>query len=161
MRCQEAIELVKSFESCRLSAYQDSTGIWTLGWGRARDIQPGEACSQAQADAWLMSDLDDFEAIVLKAVSTPEHGANVMNDNQLGAVTSFVFNVGLGKEGVKDGFLCLKSGGISTLLRLLREQDWEGAALEFPKWSKAGGLPVPGLLRRRLAEQVLFLKPVS
>ena len=47
-------------ESCRLDAYQDSLGIWTIGWGHAH-VAPGTVWTQQQADTTLDADL--FNAI--------------------------------------------------------------------------------------------------
>lgn len=148
----EGIALVREFEGCRLSAYKDMEGRVTLGWGRAHGVQMGDTCTQGQADAWLLEDLHVAENLVLGCL-----GGVPVTDNQLSALTSFVFNVGLGEVGVKDGFYELKSGGSSTMLKWLLEQDYSEAAMQFPFWCHAGGVVVPGLLARRKAEQALFL----
>jgi GH24 family phage-related lysozyme (muramidase) len=70
-----------------------------------------------------------------------------MNENQLSAVISFVYNVGIG--AYHD----------STLLKLLNQGDVQDAADQFMKWNKAGGQPLKGLTNRRSAERDLFLKP--
>jgi lysozyme len=150
----EGIALVKGFEGCRLSAYKDMEGRVTLGWGRAHGVQMGDTCTQEQADAWLLEDLQVAENLVLGCL-----GGVPVTDNQLSALTSFVFNVGLGEAGVKDGFYELKTGGSSTMLKCLLEQDFAEAAAQFPYWSHAGNVLVPGLLKRRLAERDLFERP--
>ncbi len=49
-----AAPLIKGEEACRLAAYQDTRGIWTIGWGRAdAGVHPGLTCTQAEADAWF------------------------------------------------------------------------------------------------------------
>lgn len=151
---QEGIDLIKSFESCALTAYQDSGGVWTLGWGRARNINEGDTCTQEQADAWLLEDIADFEGLVINCI-----GLKIcLTNNQFSALVSFCFNVGLGYKGQKDGFQVLKSGQPSTILRCIRAADFIDAASEFPKWDKINGVPSAGILRRRLAEQALFVK---
>lgn len=151
---QEGIDLVKSFESCKLAAYRGIDDKWTIGWGRSRNVKEGDICSQGQADQWLKEDLADFEMLVLACISER------ITDNQLSALVSFTFNVGLGYKGIKDGLKSLVSGGPSSLLKYLRKMNYAAAAAEFPKWDKVGGVPVPGLLRRRLAEKALFEKTV-
>lgn len=149
----EGIALIQSFESCALTAYQDQGGRWTIGWGRTRGVKPGDICTQDQADAWFLEDLAAFELIVghlLDGIS--------LTVGQFDAVVSFCYNVGLGYPGVKDGFQKLKYGGPSTLYVRLLAEDYPGAAAEFPKWCKAAGAENAGILRRRLAEQALFLK---
>ena len=39
----------------------------------------------------------------------------------------------------------------------MNDGDYQGAANQFPVWNKVNGEPWPGLTRRRLAEQALFL----
>ena len=148
----EGQALIKSFESCRLQAYWDpQCSRWTIGWGRARGVQEGDTCTQEQADDWFIEDLADTETVVGNL-------GLVLSQPQFDAIISFCYNVGFGREGVKDGFLELKADGSpSTMLNRIRAQDYAAAAAEFPKWCHgAGGVEVPGLLRRRLAEQALF-----
>ncbi|OBU87131.1 lysozyme [Chromobacterium subtsugae] len=136
------ISLIKQFEGVRLAAYQDMVGVWTIGYGHTGpDVKKGMAITQQQADQLLAEDLQTFETGVGKAVTVP------LNENQFSALVSFSYNLGLGN---------LRS---STLLRLLNKGDYAGAAAQFPRWDRAGGQVVPGLLRRRQAEQALFLTP--
>ena len=151
----EGLNLIKSFESCALTAYQDQGGRWTIGWGRARGVNPGDICTQARADAWFLEDIADFETYVANCVPN-----DTMNPNQFSAVVSFAYNVGLGQVGVKDGFMILASGKPSTMRLCIIAADWPGAAAEFPKWDRSDGVVVGGLLRRRLAEQALFVQGV-
>ncbi|QEL55978.1 lysozyme [Chromobacterium paludis] len=138
------INLIKQFEGLKLTAYQDSVGVWTIGYGHTgTDVQPGQTISSDQAEQLLRQDLVRFEQGVGKLVKTP------INQNQFDALVSFSYNLGLGN---------LQS---STLLRLLNQGDYQGAAGQFPLWDKAGGKVLPGLQKRRQAEQALFLTPVA
>ncbi|NHR05723.1 lysozyme [Chromobacterium haemolyticum] len=133
------ITLVKSSEGLKLVAYKCPAGIWTNGYGHTGpDVTPGQVITQAQADALLARDLERFEAGVARLVKVP------LNQNQFDALVCFSFNLGL---GALQG---------STLLRLLNAGDYAGAAAQFPRWNKAGGKELPGLTRRRAAEQSLF-----
>lgn len=153
---QAGIDLVKLFEGCRLTSYQDQVGIWSIGYGCTHMAHgPGITISLADADALLKMDLKEIEAILL----TRTQGIP-LNENQFSALVSFCFNVGFGEAGHKDGFSCLKNGSESTLLKHLRNQDFIKASEEFPKWDKINGIPSHGILRRRLAEQTLFNTPV-
>lgn len=136
---QAGLDLVKSFEGCRLEAYKDVVGIDTIGYGHvSADIHPGLTITQAQADDLLAKDLKRFEdgvsALCLQ-----------VNENQFSALVCLSYNIGLSN---------LKS---STLLKKLNVGDVSGAADQFLVWDKAGGKPVAGLLRRRQAERALFL----
>ncbi|NII73244.1 lysozyme [Dyella sp. SG562] len=137
---QQAVNLVKSFEGCSLTAYTDSVGVLTIGYGHTGGVRPGQTISQDQADAFLVNDLATASAAVAQRVEVP------LNQNQFDALTSFVFNVGGG--AFHD----------STMLRLINQRNFEGAAAEFERWRYAGGRVLPGLLRRRIAERTLFLR---
>ena len=149
----EGQALIKSFESCSLTAYRDQGGRWTLGWGRARGIGAGDTCTQDQADAWFLEDLAEFEMLVQNCVP-----GDTMGPNQFSAITCFTYNVGLGQKGVKDGFYVLANGEPSTIRTCILAEDYPAAAVEFPKWNHVGGMVSAGLIRRRAAEQALFLK---
>lgn len=157
MRCTtEGIQLIKDFEHCSLVAYSDAGGVLTIGWGRARGVQEGDTCTQEQADQWLLEDIQECENLVL--AYTPHV---LLTNNEISALISFLYNVGTGKKGVKDGLVELKDGGHSTLLDQILVGNFALAAAEFPKWVKIGGIPSAGLLRRRLAEKALFLAPAK
>lgn len=130
----------------------DLARIWTIGWGHTQGVKEGDKWSQAQADQQLMQDIAEMERIVLSCIFMQ------LNDNQVSALVSFTFNVGLGYKGIKDGLISLVCGRQSSLLKYIRQGNFEMAALEFPKWDKVDGLPSRGILRRRLAEQALFVK---
>lgn len=136
----ETIALVKRFEGCKLKPYYCAAGYPTLGYGRVIRSIDHPSISQAMAEDWLMQDLMRFENGVKKIVKVQ------LNDNQLGALTSFAFNLGLGN---------LKA---STLLRLVNRGDFQSAAEQFEKWNKAAGVVLKGLTKRRLAERALFLQ---
>ena len=146
------LSLIKSFEGCKLTSYRCPAGIWTIGWGHTGPyVGEGLTITQSQADTLLMRDLVEFQTIVEDAVKVP------LNDNQFGALCSFVFNVGPGKTGKRDGFVHLSSGQPSSMLRYINEKSYASAAAEFPKWNRVGGQESAGLTCRRLAEQNLFL----
>ncbi|GAP96278.1 glycoside hydrolase family protein [Leptolyngbya sp. NIES-2104] len=137
----EGFKLLTTFEGCRLEAYDDGVGVWTIGYGHTRGVFQGMTINQAQAEEFLREDLEQFESYVEDAVSV------TLTDNQFSALVCFCFNVGPGAEGF----------GGSTLLRLLNTGDYQGAANQLIRWNKAGGESWLGLTRRRLAERALFL----
>ncbi|MFW5186314.1 lysozyme, partial [Pseudomonas aeruginosa] len=55
------LDLIKEFEGLRLSAYQDSVGVWTIGYGHTRTAKRGMSITGDQADALLIADLADAE----------------------------------------------------------------------------------------------------
>lgn len=137
---QEGLGLLTTFEGCRLNAYDDGTGVWTIGYGHTKGVSPGMSMTQSEAEDCLRQDLEIFESYVENAVQS------TLNDNQFSALVCFCFNVGPG------GF------GGSTLLKRLNAGDYEAAANQFPVWNKANESPMLGLTRRRLAERALFLR---
>ncbi|MEM9003348.1 MAG: lysozyme [Cyanobacteria bacterium P01_F01_bin.86] len=140
----DGLRIVKDFEGRELRAYQDSVGVWTIGYGHTAAAGPptvyaGQTITEAEAEAILQRDLEKFERGVRDVVKVP------LNSNQFSALVSFSFNVGVGALAN------------STLLRKLNARDYQGAANEFPRWVKAGGQTLQGLVRRRDAERALFL----
>lgn len=136
------IDCVKKSESCRLEAYLDTGGVWTLGWGHTKGVKAGDTCSQEQADAWLATDLVDAELTVIAMVHTR------LSQNEFDALVSFVFNIGAHQFAH------------STMLKLLNADRFELAALEFRKWRFDNGVEIPGLLARRVREKNLFVTPI-
>lgn len=137
---QRGLSLIKSFEGLRLQAYQDSVGVWTIGYGTTRGVKAGMAITKEQAERMLMDDVQRFEPEIERLVTLP------LSQNQWDALISFTYNLGAAN---------LES---STLLRKLNAGDYTGAAEQFPCWNKAGGRVLPGLVRRRAAEQALFME---
>ena len=145
---KEGIDLIHSFESCRLQAYKDPVGIWTIGWGHTSmagppKVTPGMRITQAYADEIFARDIKKYEDHVKRLVTVP------INDNQYSALVSFCYNLGPGN---------LEE---STLLRMVNDRMFTSAANEFQKWNKAKGKVLNGLTRRRYAERDLFLTPVT
>lgn len=141
---QKGFELIKRFEGCELTAYQDSVGVWTIGYGWTQQVNgvpvnAGMTISQACADKLLSSCAVQYEQAVDRLVTT------TINQNQFDALVGFTYNLGVtALEG-------------STLLKKLNAGDVDGAADEFLRWNKAGGKVLSGLTRRRAAERELFL----
>jgi len=135
---QNGLDLIKGFEGLRLSAYQDSAGVWTIGYGHTGNVQPGDRITQAQADDLLQKDTAWAQQAVRDQVKVP------LSQGQFDALTSFTFNLGAG---------ALEK---STLLKKLNAGDYAGAQAEFGKWVHAGGEVLQGLVRRRAAEADLF-----
>ena len=140
---QAAIDLVKASEGLRLEAYQDAGGVWTIGYGHTRDVQPGDVITQQQADDFLQADLAEAAEAVASLVKVP------LNQGQFDALCDFVFNLG---EGDLER---------STLLRLLNAGNYQAAAQQFRVWVMAAGEVLPGLVKRRAAERDLFVNGAS
>lgn len=137
------ISLIKQFESCRLTSYQDGGGILTIGWGHTEGVTAGMTCTQIQADAWFTQDVANVSKIVNGLVP------QTINSNQFSACVSLAYNIGTGNFAS------------STLLKLLRAGDLAGASAQFVRWDHVAGQVNDGLLKRRTAEQQLFNSPVA
>lgn len=138
----DARSIIKKHEGLRLKAYPDpaSGGVpWTIGWGHTRNVHKGDTCTEAEAEHFIDEDMGDAFACIDHSVTVP------LDYRQRDALCSFVFNVGCGAFQK------------STLLRLLNAGDYTGAAAQFPRWNKAAGKVMPGLVKRRGEERALFL----
>lgn len=140
----KGIALIKQFEGCKLTAYQDSVGVWTIGYGwtqpvDGKPIRAGMTIKQETAERLLKTGLVSYESDVSRLVKVG------LNQGQFDALVSFTYYLGA------------RSLSTSTLLRKLNAGDYAGAAEEFLRWNKAGGKVLNGLTRRRGAERALFL----
>ncbi|WP_019503835.1 lysozyme [Pleurocapsa sp. PCC 7319] len=139
---QEGLNLIKHFEGFCANAYYCPAGVLTIGYGTTGSrVKLGMKIDEKTAEQWLLEDVKKFADGVTSLVEVK------LGSNQFSALVCFTYNVGLGAFEK------------STMLRKLNSGDCKGAAAEFDRWVKGGGLTLPGLVRRRNAEKVLFLKP--
>ena len=138
---QNAVDLIKSFEGCKLEAYQDIKGIWTVGFGTTGPgIVEGLTITQNTANAMLTGHVKEI------GLSVTDFIGNGIPQDCFDAVCCLVYNIGTG---------AFKS---STMLKLIKDHDLKGASGEFIKWDHCGGKEIDGLKRRREAELALFLR---
>ena len=144
---KDGLHLTEGFEGVRLAAYPDpATGgdPWTIGYGHTGpEVHSGMTITQEQAENYLMQDVAKAAADVNSKVTVE------ITQNEFDALVDFAFNCGCGNLNN------------STLLKKLNAGDFEGAAQEFLKWDMAAGHHMAGLLRRRQAEELLFLKDMA
>lgn len=133
------IALIKHYEGCRLVAYKDPVGVWTIGYGHTGpDVVQGLTITQDQAEQLLRIRLSaEFVPGVLGAIA----GAK---QSELDAMVSLAYNIGV------------SAFSKSTLVRKFNAGDIKGAGDEFMRWTKAGGKSLKGLRKRRAAERALF-----
>lgn len=133
----KGLQLLKSFEGCRLTAYWDVNG-YSIGYGHhAKDITKGMTIDQKAADAFLKKDVAKFE----KAVNALKYD---FNQNQFDALVDFAYNCGAGN------LLKLTANNTRSIQQI---------GYKIPLYCKAGGVKLMGLVKRRNAEQQLFLTP--
>ena len=138
------IALIKRFEGLRLTAYKDSIGKWTIGYGTTRinnsPVTEGMTITSAEAEKYLLADLNTTAVpVVQRSVRA------LITQSMFDALCCFTYNVGGGNLGK------------STLLKDLNSTKYLDAAAGFLQWTKAGGVELAGLVKRRTAEKDLFL----
>lgn len=136
------LDLIKSFEGLRLTAYLDTGGLATIGWGttviNGIPVSLNTTITEEKATECLLADLKIFQIAINELVSVP------LNQNEFDALCSFVYNIGV--TAFKN----------STLLRYLNADDRSGAAGQFLRWNRDNGRIIKGLTNRRVKEQAMF-----
>lgn len=151
MANRKALDLIKEFEGFRKNAYQDEEGNWTIGYGTTRywdgtPVKKGDTISLSDADYNLEKVASHYENIIKEMVLD-----SVLNDNQLAALISFVYNIGP------------SSFSKSTMLKYIIENNIQKAANEFLRWIYLSNpktnkkVRSEGLINRRIKERDLFL----
>ena len=135
---ERGTEILKYFEGCKLTAYQDSVGVWTIGYGHTKGVYEGMTITQDQAEQMLLSELEEYEGYIKDMVTVP------LTQNQFDALVVWVYN--LGPTNFRN----------STLLKELNAGNYNAAGQEITRWNKAGGKVLAGLVKRREAEAQLF-----
>lgn len=130
------LSLIKSFEGCKLEAYQDQKGVWTIGYGcTGPEVIKGMSINQEQAEMYLQKKLEGFYHL-------DDYLTHEISDNQYSALICLAFNIGL------------RALKLSRLLGAVNKGDDVNAL--WLAWSHVNGVENSGLLRRRKAELELF-----
>lgn len=130
------LELIKRMEGCRLAAYQDVAGVWTVGYGHTAGVKRGQKITQAQAEAFLLADCQS-------AANAVDKLKRDFNDNQRDALISFAFNL-----------------GANNLIKVtVGNRSCSAIANAMLLYCKAGGKRNDGLVARRKEEVKLFNTP--
>ncbi len=153
----ELIKLVKCHEGVRTRPYQCPALIWSVGVGHVIDpahlaVKYEERRNLPIPEGWdRVLTMDEVDRILAEDLRRFERGvvrlcpAAVGRQGVFDALVSFAFNVGLGN--LQRSSLRMKTN----------RGEFEEAAEEFMKWTKAGGRVLPGLVKRRQDEQRLYL----
>jgi lysozyme len=142
----KGLELIKSFEGLRLTAYLCSANVPTIGYGSTyyandQKVKLGDKITKEQAEVLLRKTVRDFEQNVSALLNT-----TAVNQNQFDALVSFAFNLGTGALAK------------STLLSKVKANPNDPTiSREFDKWVNAGGKKVNGLVKRRRMEAELYI----
>lgn len=138
----KALELIKKYEGCKLEAYKCPSGVWTIGFGHTgSDVYKGVKISKEEAEILLEKEFKKLKEQVNFLLNVS------LNEKQVGALTSLVYNVGLG---------AFKK---SKLLKRINNGDnLELIAKEWLEFNKVNGKILRGLLKRRIDEIALYLE---
>ena len=147
MRINErGLKIIKLFEGFRSAPYLCSAMVPTIGFGStwsfdgSRVTLSHASIDEAEAEELLLREVGRSEQAVDRLIKVE------LNENEHSALQSFVYNLGSGR---------LQSSTLRSLL--IRNAPREQVADEFPKWRRAAGKILQGLVRRRAAERALFL----
>ena len=140
------LDLIRAFEGFRAEPYLDAVGVPTIGYGstyypdgqRVRLTDP--PISEPEARRLMQATLAEFEDGISAALRVG------VTQSQFDALICWAFNIGV------------SAAQNSTLMKKLNSGDYFGAADQFLRWNKAGGVVLSGLSRRREAERALFLE---
>ena len=131
---QKLIDHIKRSEACVLTAYQDTAGVWTIGYGHTGGVRRGDRCTQYQADQWLKSDLARFEQHV-------DRVKRIATQGQYDAVLDFCYNCGTGNFDKSTLRKYIESGRKTYEIQK-----------EFLRWTRSSGVEQGGLVTRRIWE---------
>jgi lysozyme len=126
--------LIKDFEGLRLDAYRCPAGVPTIGYGHTKGVKMGQKITNEQAEDFLIEDIAPIERFL--------NGMSInFRQEQFDALVSSIFNLGLERFSS------------STLFkRIISNASDEEITEQIVKWIYAGGQPLVGLKRRRIAE---------
>ena len=135
---QDGLKLIKKFEGCELKSYQDSVGVWTIGYGHTKGVEEGQEITQDEGEEMLASELGEYEGYINDMVECD------LEQHQFDALVAWVYN--LGPTNLRS----------STMLKRLNANDLDDVPNQIKRWDKAGGKVLQGLVRRREAEALMF-----
>ncbi len=140
----DTLKLIKEYEGLVLKAYPDpgsKNGLpWTIGYGHTKGVKPGDEITKEQAEEFLKADIEVAIGVIKQYITV------TLNDNQLGALASFIMNIGEGQFKKSSVLKYINAGRLAEVpgrMALYRMND---------------GKVMNGLVRRRSAEGVLWMK---
>lgn len=139
---ENGISMIKRMEGCRLVAYTDSVGVWTIGYGHTAGVYQGMEITQEEADEMLTNEVETYASEVVQMVNKP------LNQNQIDSLTSFAYNVGT--NALRNSTLLKCINDEKSTENIIREQ--------FGRWIYAGSKVEKGLVDRRKDEADLFFQ---
>lgn len=141
--CAIAVTCVSGFEGLRTVAYADPVGIPTICFGETKGVRMGDRATVEKCKGMLAESLQIANRQVDSCVS------QFLPDTRRAALVSFTYNVG-------GQAFCS-----STLVRKLNAGDTRGACNELSRWTRAKGIELPGLAKRRAAERAMCMQGLT
>lgn len=137
---QTLIDYLKRAEGCKLQAYQDAKGVWTIGYGHTKGVKRGDRCTRYQAEQYLREDLAEFETVANQCRRIDTQG-------KFDAILDFIYNCGPAnwKSSTLKKF-------IETGMPMWQTQE------QFLRWVNSGGRKLGGLVSRRIWEANRFVE---
>jgi GH24 family phage-related lysozyme (muramidase) len=144
---QTGLKFIAKHEGLRQNLYNDPAGHCTIGvghlvhYGNCNGSESAEfrnGISEQRAYELLRSDVNVAVQAVKSFVKVP------LNQQQFDALVSFTFNLGSGNLQKSD------------LLKRLNAGEYDAVPYELSRWVYGGGVKLPGLVRRRNEEGILF-----
>lgn len=145
------LNLIKGFEGFVSNPYQDSSGVWTIGYGNTyyldgSRVKPTDSpLTEYQASQLKMAIINKDFATAVNRLLAEEIRSGKITQNMFDALVSLGYNIGVGALAK------------SSVIRYLKEDNKSAAADSFLLWNKAGGQELAGLTNRRMVERQLFL----
>lgn len=115
-------------------AYRDPVGVWTIGYGETKGVQPGQTTTKERALIQLNESAQAHAKGMAACIHVPVY------QYEFDAYADFTYNIGVAA-------FCRSS--VATKLNAM---DYAGACTELLKFVYAKGQILPGLVTRRRKE---------
>lgn len=134
MNIDKALRIIKKYEGLRLESYLCPAGVWTIGYGHTKGVKKNQTITKEKAEEFLLEDVKRFQKAVERYDSIYH-----WTENEYNALLSFAFNIGSISQLTASG-----------------TRPKEVIAKKILLYVKAGGVTLPGLVKRREEEAALF-----
>lgn len=149
---QKGLDFIKLKEGFRGTAYLDSVGVWTIGYGTIKvngiPVKRGDTCTKQQAEEWLLDEVHKHIEPNINSLVKVKITQDIFD-----VFCSFCYNLGCG------------SLSTSTMLKMLNAGDYKGAAAQILRWNKGKvngkWVVIDGLDNRRKAENEIFVASIN
>lgn len=136
----DGLNKLRKREGCRLKAYKDTVGVWTIGYGHTSaagppQVTPGLVITQEDANDLFRNDIGAYEKGVSDRIAD-----TITESYQFDAMVSLCYNIGVG------GFFK------STVARQHVVENFKAAADAFLMWNKP-----PEIMGRRKSERKQYI----